>query len=111
MSKHTKEWLRNGGPYEIWSASGYQIADFHVSAQLSDEECEANARLAGAAPRMLAELHKIAAWLDRLATHSETMAKGNRFETMVDAYTADAKNFRATLKQVTAAITAAEDGT
>ena len=57
---------------------------------------------------LLAELSKISAWLDRLATHDEAQAKDTRFETMRDAYTADAKNYRAIIKSIKAAIAKAE---
>ena len=66
MGKHTKgEWYRNGGPYHIWSAAGYQIADADCSAHFSDEEREANACMIAAAPEMYEALEGLLERVER----------------------------------------------
>jgi len=70
----------------------------------------ANARLIAAAPDLLKKCQQIVAWLDKLARHSEGQAATTRFETMREACLADAKNYRATAKDVQAAIAKATGG-
>lgn len=53
-------------------------------------------------------LEKVAAWLDRLAYSSEQQATASRFVTLTDACTADAKNYRATAKDIRTAISEGE---
>lgn len=66
------------------------------------EQCKAS-------PRLLEEGKKLVAWLIRLAENAEKQAvMPNQFETMIAAYTADAKNYRASAKGMQAAIAEAE---
>lgn len=50
--------------------------------------------------RLRAKLRKIVAWLDRQATQNEREARTCRFETLREGYLADAKNYRATIKDI-----------
>lgn len=56
---------------------------------------------------LIAELEKIAVWLDRLASDCEASEKNCRFITLREAYASDAKNYRATIAHIRAAITKA----
>lgn len=50
--------------------------------------------------RLRAKLGKVANWLDRLATAAERAAKDTRFASLAEAQAADAKNYRATIKDI-----------
>lgn len=50
--------------------------------------------------RLRAKLGKVANWLDRLATAAERAAKDTRFASLSEAQAADAKNYRATIKDI-----------
>jgi len=50
------------------------------------------------------KLEKVIAWLNRLAERSEESIKTCRFESLNEAYRADAKNYRATAKDLQAAL-------
>lgn len=47
---------------------------------------------------------KIRAWLDRLAERCDKQAQDHRFESLVDANVADAKNYRAVVRELKAAV-------
>lgn len=57
-----------------------------------------------AAPEMLAALQRVTKWLIRCAEADEERAKDTRFSTLSEACTADAKNYRATAKDLQGAI-------
>ena len=71
-------------------------------------EADANATLIAAAPAMFAKLHRIATWLEANAKRNEDAAKICRFESLNEAYRADAKNYRATAKDIRVTLAAAE---
>lgn len=50
--------------------------------------------------RLRAKLRKVVAWLDRQATQNERDARSCRFITLREGYEADAKNYRATIKDI-----------
>jgi hypothetical protein len=108
-SKHTP------GPWTV--TLGGPRGSFHISEAKSHDEAEhsddgvdgytvssANARLIAAAPDLLQKLQKVVAWLDRLATRAEKDAKDTRFVSLSEANAADAKNYRATIADISAAI-------
>lgn len=49
---------------------------------------------------MAEKLHKVANWLDRLAESSESSAKTCNFTSLVEAYKADARNYRKTAADI-----------
>ena len=57
---------------------------------------------------MYEKLHKVRAWLVRLAEHAEKEAKTERFITLKDAYVSDAKNYRATIADIDIALAEAD---
>ena len=66
---------------------------------------DANARLIAVAPELLGKCEKVVAWLDRLASHAEAnAAKNDRFPSLKEAEIADAKNYRASAKDIRAVI-------
>lgn len=67
---------------------------------VSMDEYHANARLIAAAPELLEKCKKIAAWLHRLADAADKRCINNRFETLVQANMADAKNYRITAADI-----------
>lgn len=60
----------------------------------------ANARLIAAAPELLEKCVKITGWLNKLADAAERRCIGNRFESLVEANRADAKNYRNTANDI-----------
>jgi hypothetical protein len=50
--------------------------------------------------RLRAKLWKVAAWLEGQVTQNEQAAQTCRFESLRDAYVADAKNYRAIIKDI-----------
>lgn len=53
---------------------------------------------------LMAKLEKIAAWQERLASNCKINAHKSRFETMKEAYAADAKNHAATAADIRSAL-------
>ena len=74
-----------------WSAESEADARFIVTAVNAHEE-------------MLAALQRVTKWLIRCAEADEERAKDTRFITLSEACTADAKNYRATAKDLQGAI-------
>jgi hypothetical protein len=88
------------------SNNEYQIAlclthPIHFKAQANAEfivtACNAHGDL-------VAKLDQVASWLERLAADSEQQAKDTRFSSLAEACAADAKNYRATAKDIRAAL-------
>lgn len=65
---------------------------------------EADAKLIAAAPELFNKCKQIVAWLNKLADAAEERCKNNRFSTLVEANKADAKNYRATARDIETAI-------
>ena len=57
---------------------------------------------------LLEEGKKLVEWLDRMTARAEKEAKENTFITLREAHAADAKNFRASVKGMRAAVLKAE---
>jgi len=53
-----------------------------------------------AAPLMFEKLQKVVKWLEMLATNAEKRAEDKRFLSLSEANAADAKNWRATAKDI-----------
>ena len=68
----------------------------------------ANARLIAAAPDFYREAVRVVAWLERLAANADKHAQDTRFMTLAEANKADAKNYRASIAGLKAAIAKAE---
>lgn len=58
--------------------------------------------------RIEAELRKVADWVERLLAYSESRAKDRQFPSLSEAHEADARNYRATLKSIRAALSTGE---
>ena len=104
-AKHTP------GPWEVGTGSMPKdgkdcavIADCMVIARMEyfdPVNGRANARLIAQAPAMAEKLDKVATWLERLAESAEQAAINHReFQSLAEAERADAKNYRATAKDV-----------
>lgn len=74
----------------------------------SEKENKANARLISAAPELYREAIRVVEWLERLAVRADGGAKDTRFKALAEASAADAKNYRASVKGLKAAIAKAE---
>jgi hypothetical protein len=71
-------------------------------------EKDANARLIAAAPDFYREAGRVVEWIERLAATAENRAKDTRFPTLAEANAFDAKNYRASIHGLKAAIAKAE---
>ncbi len=77
-----------------------------------NHDAKANAHLIITAAALLAKCEKIVAWLDRLANHAEAnVAKNDRFPALREAEIADAKNYRASAKDIRTVIAKARGET
>jgi hypothetical protein len=61
---------------------------------------KANALLIASAPELLEKCIKIVKWLNMLANAADARCINNRFETLVEANKADAKNYRTTAQDI-----------
>lgn len=93
------EHREDGGGFEIRSSAQEPIAQ-GIWVDTNKAEKIANANLIAAAPEMYAKLGKIATWLEMLAARSEESLKTCRFESLNEAYRADAKNYRSTAADI-----------
>ena len=67
----------------------------------ANENSKANARLIAAAPEMHAKLEKLATWIESNAgVHEKYAANCRDFPSIVESSLADAKNYRATAKDI-----------
>ena len=63
-------------------------------------------RLTEERDRLATALREVIRWLDMIAEKSEQQARYTTFETLRDAWIADAKNYRATAKDLRATLQA-----
>jgi hypothetical protein len=125
VSEHTKGPWMVGGPYpgvsvivcvdggsagdspEPAAYEAVAILDSRVEGQ-PNPEIVANARLIAAAPDFYREATRVVEWIERLAATAEERAKDTRFLSLSEANAFDAKNYRASIKGLRAAIAKAE---
>ena len=101
MSKFTP------GPWLTPGTDGEEHVISHIDVDgkqrtLAHAYSEANARLIAAAPLMFEKLQRVVVWLEKLAASSEKRAEDKRFLSLSEANTEDAKNWRATAKDISA---------
>lgn len=89
------------GTVKIASTNTYLRKDIPVDME------DLYAALFASAPTLKADnealrekLEKLAAWLERLASNSDRLTKDSRFKTIQEAGRADAKTYRATVKDI-----------
>lgn len=111
MSKHTP------GPWKLEQDGVTVVQDCtaprtkitrSLEIYMDKGERKANARLIASAPELLEAGEKLVAWLEKLADHSELQAQTCQFQSLKDAYIFDAKNYRASVKEMKAAISKAK---
>lgn len=73
---------------------------------LKDGRLHPDARLIAAAPELLAKCEKVVSWLDRMSESSEREAAKHteQFPSLSEAFAAEAKNYRATAKDIRSVI-------
>lgn len=109
--EHT--YCTHNSPTRFWETHVSDTGIGWVATAHSDTEegSKQLANLIAAAPKMHAKLDKIATWLEANAKRNEESAKTCNFESLKQAYIADAKNYRATAKDIRKLLKEAVDAT
>ena len=92
-------------------ADGPELAshiDFYGGYLVAESIAPENVGPISATVDLLEEGKKLVEWLDRMTARAEKEAKENTFITLREAHAADAKNFRASVKGMRAAVLKAE---
>ena len=91
----------HGITYQIFTETNTRGGSYQVAEGIYRK---ANAHLIAAAPELCEAGKKLVKWLHMLADTAERKAKTGRFITLKEAWEADAKNYRATARDMEQAL-------